>query len=274
MRIARIPGARGLVMRQQYYIASMICVFLLSIDGLGQIRVTDSVLDSPVNPVRLVDVQLTTALSGLGYNLKDGSYIVFGTVVLLDDSCEEPHVTLNLLPGDTVRTAVESLAQQLSEYQWILVSQHLMNVFPTQQKGIDLLTTRVGQFDIKNEYPVNILGAPAQFIPELHQAVLSEPTPNPRGNGVGYGTSYATGEGPQISLSFRNVTVREILNGIVDEMTKSFPANHPPVGWLYRITVQPAPSGRRIHSWTFHRSVPELNWKTVVAAREGNSLRR
>ena len=94
-------------MCRQYYIASMMCVFLLSFESFSQIPVTDSVLENPASPLLLVDVPLTTALSGLGYNLKDGDYIIFGTVILLNEMGEEPHVTLNLLPGDTVRTAIE-----------------------------------------------------------------------------------------------------------------------------------------------------------------------
>jgi len=62
-------------MCRQYYIASMMCVFLLSFESFSQIPVTDSVLENPASPLLLVDVPLTTALSGLGYNLKDGDYI-------------------------------------------------------------------------------------------------------------------------------------------------------------------------------------------------------
>jgi len=254
-------------MRGPRYLAVMLCVFLLIWDGFGQVAAPDAFLQNPVGPLSSIDVPLTRALSDLGYSVKGGRYILFGITVLLNQMGEEPHVTLNLFAGDTVQRAIDSLSQQLPEYRWVLISDHLMNVFPAQQTGRDLLGTVIDQLDIKNEYPVNILGAPEYFIPELRQAVLSELAASVPNGGVGYGFSYGQGEGPRMSFSFRNVTVREILNRVIDEMCKRFPANHPPVGWVYSVKPHPTIPGARLHLWDLHRSVSESNWETVVATR-------
>jgi hypothetical protein len=107
---------------------------------------------------------------------------------------EEPRVTLNLFPGDTVQRAIDSLSQQLPEYRWVLVSDHLMNVFPAQQTRRDLLDTRVDQLDIKNQNPANILGAPEYSIPELHQAIMFELAASEPSGGIGYGFSIGLSE--------------------------------------------------------------------------------
>ena len=254
-------------MRGRRHIVLALCIFLLVWDSFGQVTAKDAFLRNPVSPLLSIDVPLTTALSDLGYSLKGGSYILFGTTVLLNEIGEEPRVTLNLFPGDTVQRAIDSLAQQLPQYRWVVVSDHLMNVFPAQQKGPDLLETRIDQFDIKSESPANILGAPEYFIPELHEAVMSELAATVPSGGVGYGYSYGIGEGPRMSFSFKNVTVREILNGVVEQMCKSLPPKRPPVGWVYIIKPHPTIRGARLHSWNQHRSVSELNWEDVVAAR-------
>ena len=255
------------ILRDLGNIALIVYIFLGCRASFSQVRVTDAFLQNPASPLLSVDVPLTTALSNIGYSLKSDGYILFGTTVVLNEMGEEPRVTLNLLPGDTVQRAIDSLSQQLPEYRWVLVYDHLMNVFPAQQTRCDLLDTRFDQLDIKNQNPANILGAPEYSIPELHQAIMSELAASAPGGGIGYGFSIGLSEGPRMNLSFRSVTVREILNRVVEKMCKNFPADYPPTGWVYVIKQHPASPGARRHSWNQHRSVPELNWKMVVARK-------
>jgi len=146
------------ILRDLGNIALIVYIFLGCRASFSQVRVTDAFLQNPASPLLSVDVPLTTALSNIGYSLKSDGYILFGTTVVLNEMGEEPRVTLNLLPGDTVQRAIDSLSQQLPEYRWVLVYDHLMNVFPAQQTRCDLLDTRFDQLDIKNQNPANTLG--------------------------------------------------------------------------------------------------------------------
>jgi hypothetical protein len=163
--------------------------------------------------------------------------------------------------------------RQLPNYKWVMVSDHLVNIFPVenvkhdlllQQTRNDFLAIRVARFDVKDEYPPNILANLPLFIPELLRAVVSENSPP--GGASGYGASYAAVEGPRRSMTFKDLTIRDILNGIVEEMSKTLPATHPPMGWTYEVRPDPKALPGRAHSWNAHRSVPESNWKEALAA--------
>ena len=250
-------------------IAVTMCVLLLLCRSSSQASAAegaeDAFLSTPVNPSFLADVPLTTALSRFGYSVKRCGYLVFGTEVLLNQAGEEPHVTLNLLDGDTVQTAMDSVLSQLPDYKWAVISDHLVNVFPIQQTRNDLLGIRVARFDVKEEYPANILAVPTAFIPQLMGAIVSENC-LPFG-GCGYGASWGLNVGPPMSFSFKDLTIRDILNEVAAGMIKTFPADHPPVGWVYALKQDRTVRAGRTHSWKSQASVPLLNWKSAVAAR-------
>jgi hypothetical protein len=222
--------------------------------------------------VYLQDVPLSTALSRLGYSVN--GYILFGTEVLLNEAGEEPRITLNLFRADTVQTALDSIVRQLPDYRWVMVSDHLVNIFPVGQTKSDLLLRntrkdileiRIPQLDIKDQYPPNVIGNLRMFIPELFRELISENSPP--GGLAAYGSSYSSSEGPQLSMSFKNLTVREILNGISEESIKSLSASKPPAGWIYKVTPDPKMYAGRTHSWSSLISVYETQWRAAVAAR-------
>jgi hypothetical protein len=248
------------------------CTLLLPLGGLGQAPTSQEFLASPVNPLVTADVPLTTALSRIGNAVRDGGHVVFGTEVLLSQAGEEPHVTLNLIQGETVETAIDSVFRQLPDYRWVVVADHLVNVLPTQRLENDLLEIQVPVFDVKDQYPGNILANPTLFISELLRAVVSENS-RPLG-GFGYGASYALSEGPHLSLSFRDLTIREILNQVTAQMIKNFPADSTPVGWVCAVRPDPTMPAGRVYSWNTHRSVSLVNWRSAVAVREKNGLQK
>jgi hypothetical protein len=242
-------------------------LLFLPLRSSAQVPVTsDSFLSNPVSPLFLADVPLTTALSLLGYAVRDRGYVVFGMEILLNKDGQEPHVTVNLLEGDTVQTAIESVLRQSPEYKWTVVSDHLVNIFPIQQTKNDFLEIRLAQFEVKDEYPPNILANPTLFISELLRAIVTENS-LPFG-GVGYGASYALGEGPHMTFSFKDLTIRDLFNRVTAEMIRSFPKDQPPVGWIYNVRPDPAVRSGRAHSWNSLRSVPIPNWTSAVAARQ------
>lgn len=213
----------------------------------------------PLFPVHIAErnISLSKALEHVGVHVRSG-YVLFGIEVQLEDE-KKPLVSLDLPPGSKLGDALQQILRQLPNYQFEVVSPHLINIYPAGAKTDpqDPLNIRVDRFEITDEQASDVLAAPQLFIAQLQQRLTPPRVGAPQPSGSAGPRMRSSG--PTVTVRLRNVTVREILNAIT-EATEQFPPQYAPVGWVYSFKRDPAlPSGGK-HSWAFLFSVPH-NWK-------------
>jgi hypothetical protein len=213
----------------------------------GQSRVSDhSLLELRTSSAAIVEheVPLTLALSRIGESLAQG-YVVFGIEVHLEEG-REPTVNLDVKPNTALGHALQDLFGQLPNYEFQVVGKHLINVHPVgaAHGELSMLNVRVSRFDVDGEPTAHILSYPYDFIPELRTRLA-----DPRVRGGTYHRVLSSG--PGISLHLRNVTVRQILNAVVDAQ-ENLPAGWLPLGWVYSFGADPVLPVGGLHSWKPH----------------------
>ncbi|NDQ56281.1 MAG: hypothetical protein GZ088_04305 [Acidipila sp.] len=223
-----------------------------------------SVLALPLFPASLerTGIPLTRALGEVGSYVRNG-YALFGLEVRSSDG-QEPIVSLNLQPGNSLGDALRQIMDQVPGYKFKVVSAHMINIYPVlaENDPQDVLKTLVPEFNAVNVDPGQILTRPEHFIPELAARLTPKRTGPPQPSGVV--GSVLEGVNPRvITLHLKNVTVQEILNAVSEAM-EQFPPEDPPVGWIY--TCQPdsnSPIGGK-HSWSFLFCAPRT-WKEAAS---------
>jgi hypothetical protein len=220
------------------------------------------VLNLPMLPVPIVRTAppLTRALGEVGANVR-GGYALFGVELRLDKD-NEPTVNLNVPAQSTLGEAMKQIFEQLPDYKFETVSEHMVIIYP---KGAltdpnDVLNVRVAQFDAVNIHPSDLLFRPQEFIPELKARLDPQNPRNPQPSGYVGGIHAA---GATITLHLKNVTVRDILNAVSQAMDQ-FPADEPPLGWVYSFSPKPSSPQGGTHAWMFLWSTPAA-WKQAVS---------
>jgi hypothetical protein len=246
------------------FIALGTCLLLMALSLLGESQTFTQgdqapLLELPIFPARIKksDLPLTRALEEVGIRVR-GGYVLFG-VEVHGRAGKQPNVSLELEPGSTLGSALRQIFRQLPNYEYRVVSPHLINVQPVgaEKNAQDILNIRVEDFDVVGEQPSSLLSAPQFFIAQLRQR-LAPPNVGPPHPG-GTAGPIMRGSGPGVTLHLRNVTIRELLNA-VSEGTESFPAQYSPLGWFYSFEPDPASPAGGKHSWMWLISVPH-NWK-------------
>lgn len=207
-------------------------------------------------PVSFTKIPITKALAEVGIRLRNG-YVLFGIEVYLENG-SEPMVDVKLKPPASLGEALRQIFRQIPEYKFEVISDHLINVYPSlaKQDPFNVLNTRVQRFEVVDEQADGILYSPGDFIPELNERLIPKRGP-PQPSG--YSGPGLRSIGPGVTLHLENVTVRQVLNA-VSEATTEFPANYSPLGWVYLFEPDPtSPVGGK-HSWTVHWSAPST-WK-------------
>ncbi len=191
-------------------------------------------------------LSLTQALKGLGVFMTR-NFIDFG--IELDGSKPEPLVRLRPVKPHTVRALLEMIMPQAPDYDFAIVSPHLVSVWPRGAKGdpADLLNVRVAQFDVE--------GVQAGLLltwPEIHIAELRPPQDKQRIDMfIG-----AAGIGALITLHLTNLTVRDVFNA-VSVATEKTAREDVPLGW----ECSQAANNNVPHCILFSTVPP--NWKQV-----------
>jgi hypothetical protein len=210
------------------------------------------------------NLPLTSALSLLGAMVK-GGYVLFG-VELKTTNGAEPLVNLHAEIDSTLEEALDSILHQLPGYRYELAPSHIVHIFPTGalQDPDNPLNIRVRELDLKGARPNSLLNHPADYIPEL-DAFLHPPVPGgPQQSGYA-GHGFEANE-PKITLSLRDVTVRQVLDAVSASM-ELFPAPYSPLGWVYSYEPKTS-SSPSVHTWAPLSSVP-WDWREQ-AAKERN----
>lgn len=202
-------------------------------------------------------VPLTDALSFMG-NWVRGGYVLFGVEVRLEGG-KQPAVKLQVEPGARLGSILHALLLQLPRYQFEVVSEHLIDIYPVGAKGDpkDALNLRVPAFDVAGVKAGAILNSPERFIPELKIRLTPKPEPGKQILELYVGGYQA---GPPVTLHFRNVTVRDILNGVSKAMEETSLGSRP-LGWVYSFERAPDPQIPLVHSWKSLYSLP-YDWRS------------
>ena len=203
-------------------------------------------------------VPLTQALSWIGTSV-DGNYVLFGIEIDVSDN-QEPAIHLPIDSGSTLGDALREVGRQVPDYRFEVIGEHLIHVYPgsRKQRADDVLAIRIPEFDIKNIAPKTVLAAPGHYIPLLSRYPGTAPP------------DFISPISTPITFRLENVTVREILDGIVHEMEKKAPAEYPPGGWIYEFHEDPKTPTGAWHSFSNHSSVSTENWRRVIQSLTEN----
>ena len=209
-------------------------------------------------PLRVVapkeTIALTSALWTAGHSMKR-DFISFGIELDSIDSVVEPKIDAGMPSGGTVGAFLENVFRQVPNYEYEIVSEHLVSVHPLRAKADpnSPLNLRIARFDVENVPTGWLLAFPSKYIPELHER-LHPSTPGKQQIVVYTGIAPL---GPQISLHLRDVTIREILiaASIATETAEGEDAC--PMGWTYRPVTTSGPKGPR---WGVFFGLPD-DWR-------------
>lgn len=206
-------------------------------------------------PLSGENVPLTLALQELGNRIR-GGYVLFGVEVQKINGLE-PTVKLSTDTGATLGDALRQITKQLPGYQFEVVSEHLINFYPTSARSdpANPLNKRVPRFDVNSQRAGLILSWPERFIPEL-----SGPEAHASKNGSSSGLHIdlfvgAVAIGTVVTLHLRDVSVRQILNA-VSEVTDAHPEVDTPLGWEYSYQPPSAPGQESVRAWRLLMTLP------------------
>lgn len=152
------------------------------------------------------------------------------------------------LKGVALSEVLNQLCKADPRYTYEFIGDSLINVLPLRAKGdtSNLLNIRVKYAVIKEKtLPSEIIRRIPDFAPELSRYMEDKAKERAKFTGVPNVTVGARMSGdmdPQISLEFRNKTVREILNGIsLHSVEVSRQGSYSiPVSWKYEFVVDPS----------------------------------
>jgi hypothetical protein len=187
-------------------------------------------------------------------------FLTFGIELTVDDYPDGPMVISSQPRNGTVGEFLEDVFRQAPTYEYEVVSEHTVSVYPrgAKEDPNDILNLRIPRFDVDAQHAGTILGFPAIFIPEL-KARLFPPTP---GQDQLFVFGGPVSPGPKVTLHLHNVTIREILNAvtIATENPKGDGRDDYPVSWKCRTGTL---TGEVKPRWgTFHSLPP--NWRELV----------
>jgi hypothetical protein len=208
----------------------------------------------PVQPLVIRGVPLSKALDEIGVGV-GGGYVLFGVEQRLRKH-QPPLVSLDFSAGTTLGGALREVVRQAPDYQFRVVSSHLINVYPAgaDQDPDNILNTVIAQVEVFAR-PGLVLSRPADFIPELKNRLLARSNvAQPRGT---LGEVLEGSEAP-IRLALKNVSVRQVLNAVSQEWAQS-PEPETPAGWIYSYDPE-ATSPTDRHLWSFQFSLAR-DWR-------------
>lgn len=219
-------------------------------------------------PLSGQSVPLTVALQQLGNRIR-GGYVLFG-VEVLEINGLEPSLKLSIDPGATLGDALRQITKQVPGYQYEVISEHLINFYPTSTRGDsgNPLNMRVARFDVDSQRAGLILTWPERFIPELR-----EPEANATKDRASPGLHIdlfvgAVAIGPTVTLHLRDVSVRQILNAVT-QATDARSDVDTPLGWEFAYQPPSAPGRQGVRTWRLLMTLP-TSWHERVE-REGNN---
>ena len=184
-------------------------------------------------------LDLSQALATIAV-LMGNSYVSFG--VELQQTGTQPHVTLRVKDGQTVKEALDAIFAQAPSFEYRVVSDHVIDVYP--KGALDYanspLNLRVSHFDVEDAPAAEVFMAPALFIRELQ-------TPQDKTRIWRFLGPFGS---PHVTLHLRNVTVREGLNAVSEQSNREPDGPHG-FGWIFDPQAAGAPEGRQ---WQMFRT--------------------
>ena len=245
--------------RIMFLSAGLLCA--LSVRGQHSRPEDSRLLDKPIEAaVRTIGKGSLKDMLWMGAAHMRSDYMTFG-IEFAGDEAVQPRVLGDVAAGTHVRDFLAGIFRQVPQYDYEVISSHLVSIYPTGAKDDtkDPLNLAVARFDIENAKAGNVLAFPVQFIPELRAALYPETSQHPRV--FVYAGSVVPG--PAVTVHLTNVTVREILNA-VSIATESATGDDYPLGWTYRSAASLAEKGPRFGVFV---SLPQ-DWKDAVHPKQ------
>jgi len=215
---------------------------------------------------KLIEAPVVTGRRTFTQALGDGAiamrshFLTFGIELADGDYPEERMVMSSQPRGGTVGEFLEDIFRQVPTYEYEVVSEHTVSVYPrgAKEDPNDILNLRIPRFDVDGEDAGVVLVFPQQFIAEL-RAKLAPPTP---GQDQIFVYSGPVSPGPKVTLHLRDMTVREILNAVTvaTENPKGNGRDDYPCSWIYRTRTH---TGEVKPNWGAFFSLPP-NWRELV----------
>ena len=191
-----------------------------------------SPLELKVSDYEVRAVSIVDALRHLGTRVS-GSNLILTLQAAPFEQEPEKNLTLALRHG-TVREVLNGLVAQDPRYTFQVIGSELVHVFPVgaNKDPQDLLNTKVKLFSVSGISYDLVLKYPYYYIPELSAEVArrsksSEAVGHTMGN-VGV---------PTITITLRDVTVRDILNEIARRAAMASKSKQIHTGWIYTFRV-------------------------------------
>ena len=135
-----------------------------------------------------------------------------------------PAVVLSLKEGLTLKQVLDSIFSQTKEYEYTVVSDHLIDVSPksARSRSDDPMSLPIQTFDVERMGVGEIFTAPELFVRELQ-------TQESRRKIYTFAGPFG---GPEVTLHLRNKTLREVFNAIAIATEHSAEGSIP-VGWIF-----------------------------------------
>ncbi len=195
-------------------------------------RLRADILAQKIPFLEVRDASIIEAIHTLKINVPS-RWIIFTLEVAPYYGAPEKNLTLDLRDS-SVKDILERLTSQDPRYDYLVIDETLIHVFPRDAKDDtgNLLNLKVSHFEISEGRYDLLLKYPLYHIPELQIEYMKRSK-----SGRIVGSMMGGGDVPKVSLSLRDVTVREILNHI-SLKTKDFPEQtNIRTGWMYTFRI-------------------------------------
>ncbi|MFQ5664109.1 MAG: hypothetical protein ACE5HL_09770 [Terriglobia bacterium] len=139
-----------------------------------------------------------------------------------------------VLQDSTVGGILDDIVAQDPRYSYELVDSNAIHVFPRNAKTDpnDLLNVKVKHFEVSAAPYDLLLKYPQYHIPELQVELIRR---SKAGGVVGHMMGGV--DVPKVTLSLRDVTVRDVLNAIAQQTLEFAGSQHAATGWIYTFRI-------------------------------------
>lgn len=236
-------------LRARKVLVLLISLLNLSLTGTISFARSVSILEATIRAGAVREALLPQVLQVI-HARAEGKTVLFGLEMTPSDGKDQKRYTFRWGTA-TLREVLDKLVEQDPRYTYDLAAPNVVHIYPLSARADpeDLLNIRVKHFRVESEDYSVVLSSIRFYVPELDQEIRSRQGQDlALGSGVA-GTVLRPLDAPKFSLELQDVTVREILNRVLQE---SLPAQaHPgvPAGWIYQFKIDESLPGGGYPSW-------------------------
>lgn len=235
--------ALGNTMTKRHRIVGTLFLVSFFIFTARVVAAADNPLDLHVDKFTVRQASIIYALRVLRTSVAE-HMLLFGLEVAPYTDEPERNLTFSL-ERSTVREILDEIIRQDPQYQYEVIDEQLIHMFPRRAKDdpTDLLNVRVDRFQVSGVGYEELIQYLPHHVPELQLEMLR------RAKAGGVVASILSSYGvPEVTLELENVTVRDILNRVAQETEQFRGMEFGPTGWLYTFRIdETVPLGGHPH---------------------------